>query len=64
MARIREVVRGTQKIRPHKVEDEVSCQYQIIEDTDGRPLVHLSTFGSNQQESQPKSIWCVPCLRL
>ncbi|WP_280408765.1 McrB family protein [Nocardia brasiliensis] len=55
MARIREVVRGTQKIRPHKVEDEVSCQYQIIEDTDGRPLVHLSTFGSNQRESQPKS---------
>lgn len=55
MARIREVVPSTQNIRPHKAEDEVSCQYKVIEDTDGSPLVHLSTFGSNQRESQPKS---------
>lgn len=37
MARIREVVPSTQKIRPHKAEDEVSCQYKVIEDTDGSP---------------------------
>ncbi|QBS40529.1 McrB family protein [Nocardia sp. CS682] len=55
MARIREIVQGSQNIRPHKPEDEVSCRYQVIADTDGRPLVHLSTFGSNKRESDPKS---------
>lgn len=55
MARIREIVQGSQNIKPHKPEDEVSCRYQVIKDTDGRPLVHLSTFGSNKRESDPKS---------
>ncbi|MFQ6327866.1 McrB family protein [Nocardia sp. CWNU-33] len=55
MARIREIVPSTQNVRAHKVEDAVSCQYKVIEDPDGATLVHLSTFGSEQRESQPKS---------
>ncbi|MGW4740550.1 McrB family protein [Nocardia xishanensis] len=57
MARIREIVPSTQqRIRPHKVEDAVSCQYKVITDeSDGTKLVHLSTFGSDQRESSPKS---------
>ncbi|MET8774732.1 AAA family ATPase [Nocardia sp. NPDC004654] len=56
MARIREIVPSTQRIRPHKVEDAVTCQYKVITDeSDGTKLVHLSTFGSDQRESSPKS---------
>lgn len=55
MARIREIVPSQQEIRPHKLEHAVSCQYKVIEDFDDRPLVHLSTFGSDQRESHPKS---------
>lgn len=55
MARIREIVPSTQNVRAHKPEDAVSCQYKVIEDGDGATLVHLSTFGSEQRESPPKS---------
>ncbi|MGW4324374.1 McrB family protein [Nocardia sp. NPDC004573] len=55
MARIREIVPSEQEIRPHKLENAVSCQYKVIKDFDDKPLVHLSTFGSDQRESQPKS---------
>ncbi|MEV6254463.1 AAA family ATPase [Nocardia sp. NPDC051911] len=55
MARIREIVPSQQEIRPHKLENSVSCQYKVIKDFDDTPLVHLSTFGSDQRESHPKS---------
>ncbi|MEU8899476.1 AAA family ATPase [Nocardia sp. NPDC048505] len=55
MARIREIVPSTQNVRAHKLEDAVSCQYKIIDDPDGNTLVHLSTFGSDQRQSSPKS---------
>lgn len=55
MARIREIVPSTQNVRPHRLEDAVSCQYKVIDDTDGSTLVHLSTFGSDQRQSHPKS---------
>ncbi|WP_405139291.1 McrB family protein [Nocardia sp. NBC_01388] len=55
MARIREIVPSTQNVRAHKLEDAVSCQYKVIEDSAGTTLVHLSTFGSDQRQSAPKS---------
>ncbi|WP_280304187.1 McrB family protein [Nocardia abscessus] len=55
MARIREIVPSQQEIRPHKLENSVTCHYKVIKDFDDKPLVHLSTFGSDQRESHPKS---------
>ncbi|MFJ9743569.1 McrB family protein [Streptomyces sp. NPDC101166] len=55
MARIREIVPSNQNVRAHKLEDAVSCQYKVIEDAEGATLVHLSTFGSDNRESAPKS---------
>ncbi|WP_067711146.1 McrB family protein [Nocardia yamanashiensis] len=55
MARIREIVPSTQNVRAHKMEDAVTCQYKVIDAPDGSTLVHLSTFGSEQRQSAPKS---------
>lgn len=55
MARIREIVQGTQSIKAHKPDDAVTCQYQVLTDENGSPLLHLSTFGSDKRVSQPKS---------
>jgi 5-methylcytosine-specific restriction protein B len=55
MARIREIVPGSQEIRPHKAENAVTCQYQIVNDDSGDTLLHISTFGSESRESKPKS---------
>ncbi|MGW6699829.1 hypothetical protein [Nocardia sp. NPDC055049] len=44
-----------QQIRPHNVEDQVECEWKIIVDTDGSPLLHLSTFGSTNRASKRKS---------
>ncbi|MBU3063743.1 AAA family ATPase [Nocardia sp. NEAU-G5] len=55
MARILNIVPSEQRIRPHKLEEGVTCQYKVIEADDGQRLVHLSTFGSDGRESPPKS---------
>ena len=53
MARIRSISHGTQSIRPH--ESEVDCFYNVLHQPDGIPLLHLSTFGSDNRQSKPKS---------
>lgn len=53
MARIRQVLRGSQDVRPHPT--EVDCFYQVVSAPDGARLVHLSTFGSAERQSEPKS---------
>ncbi|MGY0500801.1 hypothetical protein ACWZHB_20135 [Nocardia sp. FBN12] len=55
MARISKVLPSLQQIRPHKAEDQVECEWKIIVDTDGSPLLHLSTFGSTNRASKRKS---------
>ncbi len=55
MARISKVLPSMQQIRPHKAEDQVECEWKIIVDTDGSPLLHLSTFGSTNRASKRKS---------
>ncbi|AHH20481.1 hypothetical protein NONO_c57030 [Nocardia nova SH22a] len=55
MARIKDLRPNTQNIRPHKLENGVSCEHQVIPDSDGQPLLHLSTFGSANRQLDPKS---------
>ena len=53
MARIVKVAAGHQDVRPHT--SEVECYVQTLTDPKGELLVHLSTFGSAQRQSEPKS---------
>ncbi|WP_273733047.1 hypothetical protein [Mycolicibacterium septicum] len=53
MARVRSLTLGTQSIRPH--DSKVDCFYNVLHDSDGGRLLHLSTFGSDQRQSTPKS---------
>jgi hypothetical protein len=53
MARIRSLEPGEQSIRAH--DTEVDCFYQTVMTSDGTKLLHLSTFGSDDRQSQPKS---------
>lgn len=53
MALIRSLSKGSQTIRPH--DSEVDCFYNIVESPEGTRLLHLSTFGSDQRQSKPKS---------
>lgn len=53
MAKIRKISKGSQSVRPHL--SEVDCYYQLISDANGGLLLHLSTFGSDQRQSEPKS---------
>lgn len=53
MARIRSFEVGVQDVRPHS--SEVDCFHQTLQDGDGCVLLHLSTFGSDQRQSKPKS---------
>lgn len=56
MARILELQPSRQeRISPHKVENGVVCEWKLIQDVDGTPLVHLSTFGSKNRQADPKS---------
>lgn len=55
MARITGVVENAQRIQPHSHESSVECRYQLLADENGEPLVHLSTFGSRNRASKPKS---------
>lgn len=51
MAIIRSIEPGTQRVNRH--DSEVDCYYQTIDD--GERLLHLSTFGSDNRQSKPKS---------
>lgn len=52
MARITRWEPNRQDVRPHRT--DVTCFYQPITDESGRPILHLSTFGSTQRQSEPK----------
>jgi len=53
MARVNHFVEGGQSVRAHPT--ELDCHFQLIEDGEGARLLHLSTFGSADRESKPKS---------
>lgn len=53
MARVKTFDKGSQNVGVHPT--EVDCFYQVISDKDGRRFLHLTTFGSDSRESQPKS---------
>lgn len=52
MAQVRSFQNGSQNVRPHK--SEVDCYWQVIQ-TDTTPLLHLTTFGSDSRQREPKS---------
>ena len=54
MARIVRVLDGSQEVHAHP--SEVDCYVQFVRDSDDRLLVHVSTFGSADRQSPPKSI--------
>jgi hypothetical protein len=51
VAVIRRFIPGNQTVRPHPT--EVDCYHQVLSGVS--PRVHLSTFGSDQRQSEPKS---------
>ncbi|MWV58603.1 hypothetical protein [Rathayibacter sp. VKM Ac-2754] len=53
MARIRSLRVGTQNVSVHQT--EVDCSYQEVVAEDGSRYIHLSTFGSDDRKSGPKS---------
>jgi uncharacterized protein YutD len=53
MARIRRIEKGTQSVSVHPT--EVDCYYQVIVGDDGERYLHLTTFGSDDRKSKPKS---------
>lgn len=53
MARIARIEEGHQIVRPHRT--EVDCFVQTISSDTGEPLVHITTFGSAERQSPPKS---------
>ncbi len=53
MARIVSVRAGHQDVRPHQ--SEVECFVQELRGPNDEKLVHISTFGSAQRQSHPKS---------
>ncbi|MEV0028174.1 Shedu immune nuclease family protein [Nocardia sp. NPDC050793] len=55
MARIVKMLPNQQKVRPHRWDKRVDCEWQVIQDPDGSSLLHLSTFGSNNRASHRKS---------
>jgi hypothetical protein len=53
VARLRSLKPGTQSVKIHP--SEVDCYYQTITDSAGRTYLHLTTFGSDDRQSNPKS---------
>lgn len=53
MAKITNWMHGAQDVKPHPT--AVTCFYQVITDGQGKQILHLSTFGSSQRQSAPKS---------
>lgn len=55
VARILDLGPNKQRITAHSVDKGVVCEHQVVADDDGTTLLHLSTFGSKDRESDPKS---------
>ncbi|MEV5648718.1 Shedu immune nuclease family protein [Nocardia sp. NPDC052254] len=55
MARIQNLKPNAQSVRPHRIEKGVTCEHQVVDDGEGRKLLHLTTLGSKTRQSQPKS---------
>lgn len=53
MARVRSIAPGTQRVTAHPT--LVDCFWQTLNGPGGTTLVHLSTFGSDDRQSKPKS---------
>lgn len=53
MARIRSLAPSTQRVGAHA--SEVDCEFAVVSGPSGEPLVHLSTFGSDNRASHRKS---------
>lgn len=53
MARIRQFEEGTQSVSVHPT--AVDCFYQTVVGPDGQRYLHLTTFGSEDRQSKPKS---------
>ncbi|NQX28303.1 hypothetical protein HQQ81_13230 [Microbacteriaceae bacterium VKM Ac-2854] len=53
MAKVRSIQYGSQSVKPHTT--EVDCFVQEVDAPDGSKIVHISTFGSDERKSKPKS---------
>ena len=53
MARVKAFGTGKQNVKVHPT--EVECFYQVISSKDGAKYLHLTTFGSDERASHPKS---------
>ena len=53
MAVVRSLKVGSQEVRAHTT--EVDCFYQVVVSGSGGKLLHLSTFGSDDRRTAPKS---------
>lgn len=53
MAIIKSISKGTQSVKLHPT--QVDMFYQVVTGNDGRRYLHLSTFGSPERVSGPKS---------
>ncbi len=53
MARVRSIQNGHQSVKAHP--SEVDCFWQAVTSADGTKYLHLSSFGSDQRQSEPKS---------
>lgn len=53
MAKIRSISPSTQRVKAHPT--EADCQFAVVYDDDGTKILHLSTFGSDNRVSAPKS---------
>ena len=53
MAKVRSIAPSNQRVKAHPT--EVDCQFAVIRDGAGDTLIHLSTFGSDNRMSAPKS---------
>lgn len=51
MALIRKLEKGNSNVRPH--DSEVDATYQILHKTNGQPLLHIATYGSDYRQSEP-----------
>lgn len=45
-------MKSSQSIQEHR--SEVDATFQVVKDAAGRPIFHLSTYGSDQRKSEPK----------
>lgn len=53
VAVVRSFQPGDQRVRRHQT--EVDCFYVVIDDDGSDALIHLTTFGSDDRQSKPKS---------